>query len=214
LTIEGVKMSKSLNNFVSIQDALAKYRAQTIRFFILSGHYRSPLDYSEAALEGAARGWERLTGAYTAIQQRLSAPGPADVNTESSAASGLLEDVRQRFRAAMDDDFNAPAALSVLFDFTREVNTGLGSAKGPGRRDLELFAALYRELAGDVLGLLPENGGASAERESSLLRLLVELRKEARARKDFAISDAIRDRLAAMGVILEDGKDGTTWKIQ
>ena len=214
LTIEGVKMSKSLNNFVSIRDALAKYRAPTIRFFILSGHYRSPLDYSEAAMDGAQRGWERLTGAYAAIQQRLSAPALTPVGAESSAVSDLLEDARRRFREAMDDDFNAPAALSVLFDFTREVNTGLGSAKGPGRKDLELLAALYRELAGDVLGLLPENAGASVERESSLLRVLVELRNEARARKDFALSDAIRDRLAALGVILEDGKDGTTWKIQ
>jgi cysteinyl-tRNA synthetase len=215
LTIEGVKMSKSLNNFVSIRDALAKYRAPTIRFFILSGHYRSPLDYSEEALAGAQRGWERLAGPYVTLLQRLAASAslPSGDN-ESSAVSSLLEDVRRKFCEAMDDDFNAPAALAVLFDFTREVNTSLGSVHGPGQKDLELFAGLYRELVGGVLGLLPEATTASAERESSLIRLLVGLRNEARARKDWALSDAIRDRLTSIGVVLEDGKEGTTWKIQ
>jgi cysteinyl-tRNA synthetase len=114
----------------------------------------------------------------------------------------------------MDDDFNAPAALAVLFDFTREVNTALGMEKVPGREDLDVFADLYRELAGDVLGVLPGKGAASGERETPLIRLLGELRNEARARKDWALSDAIRDRLGKIGVLLEDGKDGTTWKIQ
>ncbi len=114
----------------------------------------------------------------------------------------------------MDDDFNAPAALAVLFDFTREVNSGLAMEKGPGREDLEAFARLYRELAGDVLGVLPKKGSGSGDRESPLIRLLADLRNEARARKEWALSDSIRERLSRMGIILEDGKDGTTWKIQ
>jgi cysteinyl-tRNA synthetase len=213
LTIQGVKMSKSLNNFVSIRDALASHRPEAIRFFILSGHYRSPLDYSEDALSGASRGWERLIAPYEGLVQRLAA-STAGNGTISSAASTLTDDVRRRFREAMDDDFNAPAALAVLFDFTREVNTGLGMEKGPGREDLEEFARLYRELAGDVLGLLPGKGTASGEREAPLIRLLAELRNEARARKEWALSDSIRDRLGKIGILLEDSKDGTTWKIQ
>jgi cysteinyl-tRNA synthetase len=213
LTVGGVKMSKSLNNFVSLRDALASYRPEAIRFFILSGNYRSPLDYSEEAMQGAVRGWERLTGAYPALLQRLAAPA-AEAPPQSSAASGLVEDVRRRFRRAMDEDFNAPAGIAALFDFTREVNTALASDKGPGRKDLELFAALYRELAGDVLGLLPKADSGSRERESSLIQLLVALRNEARTRKDWPLSDSIRGRLAEIGVILEDGKEGTTWKIQ
>ena len=213
LTVGGVKMGKSLGNFVTIRDALAKYRPGAIRFFILSGHYRSPLDYSEDALIGASRGWERLIGPYEGLVQRLAA-APAESGKISSAASTLAEDVRRRFRAAMDDDFNAPAALAVLFDLTREVNTGLGMEKGPGREDLEAFLGLYRELAGGVLGVLPLKGAASGDRESPLIRLLMDLRNEARARKEWALSDSIRDRLAAMGIVLEDGKDGTTWKIQ
>jgi cysteinyl-tRNA synthetase len=114
----------------------------------------------------------------------------------------------------MDDDFNAPAAMAVLFDFAREINTSLGMEKGPVRKDLESFITLYRELAGDVLGLLPKGESASLERESAMIQLLVDLRREARARKEWALSDAIRDRLAGIGVILEDGKESTTWKIQ
>jgi cysteinyl-tRNA synthetase len=211
--VGGVKMSKSLNNFVSLKDALVRYRPEAIRFFILSGNYRSPLDYSEEAMQGASRGWERLVGGYPALLQRMAAPAPESAPI-SSAASELAEDIRRRFRLAMDEDFNAPAALAVLFEFTREVNIRLGSEKGPGQKDLELFAALYRELAGDVLGLLPKGDPGSQARESSLIQLLVALRKEARARKDWALSDSIRDRLAEIGVVLEDGKEGTTWKTQ
>jgi cysteinyl-tRNA synthetase len=213
LTVGGVKMGKSLGNFVTIRDALTKYRPGAIRFFVLSGLYRSPLDYSDDALSGASRGWERLVGPYEAITQRLAAM-PGGSGSISSAVSALADDVRRRFRQAMDDDFNAPAAVAVLFDFAREVNNALGAASGLGREDLEAFAGLYRELAGDVLGLLPVKGGASGEKEAPLIRLLIELRNEARARKEWALSDAIRDRLGQIGILLEDGKDGTTWKNQ
>jgi cysteinyl-tRNA synthetase len=213
LTLDGVKMSKSLNNIVPMKDALAEFHPGAIRFFILSGNYRSTLDYSEEAMKGASRGWERLIGPYRALQQRLAASESKD-SPQSSAASELVEDVRRRFRQAMDEDFNAPAAVAALFDFTREVNTALGSEKGPGRKDLEVFAGLYRELAGDVLGLLPRRESGSGGIESSLIRLLVDLRNEARARKDWTFSDSIRDRLDGIGVVLEDGKDGTTWKIR
>jgi len=213
LTVGGVKMSKSLNNFVSLRDALMAYRPEAIRFFILSGNYRSPLDYSEEAMQGASRGWERLVGGYPALLQRLAALPPQN-GPVSSAASGLAGDIRDRFRRAMDEDFNAPAAIAVLFDFTREVNIRLAAEPAPGQKDLEEYAALYRELAGDVLGLLPKADAGSRARESSLIQLLAALRHEARARKDWALSDSIRDRLAEIGVTLEDGKDGTTWKTQ
>jgi cysteinyl-tRNA synthetase len=145
--------------------------------------------------------------------QKLSVPGlPND--EPSSAATILVEDIRRRFRDAMDSDFNAPAALAVLFDFTREVNTALGAEKGLCRKDVESYIALYHELAGDVLGLLPQGESGSAERESALIRLLVELRNEARNRKEWNLSDSIRERLGIIGVVLEDGKEGTTWKIQ
>jgi cysteinyl-tRNA synthetase len=213
LTVGGVKMSKSLNNFVSLRDALAQYRPEAIRFFIMSGNYRSPVDYSEDAMQGAVNGWERLIGPYTALVQRLAAPAVGDTE-QSSAANRLIEEIRRRFREAMDEDFNAPGAIAALFDFTREVNIALGSQKGPGRKDLEGFAALYRELAGDVLGLVPAKSAGDGGKESSLIQLLISLRNEARERKDWTLSDAIRDRLEEIGILLEDGKDGTIWKYQ
>lgn len=213
LTVGGVKMSKSLNNFISLRDALAQYRPEAIRFFIMSGNYRSPVDYSEEAMQGAVNGWERLIGPYTALVQRLAAPAIGDTG-QSSAANQLIEGTRQRFREAMDEDFNAPGAIAVLFDFTREVNIALGSQKGPGRTDLENFAALYRELAGDVLGLVPAKPAGDGGKESPLMQLLISLRNEARERKDWTLSDAIRDRLEEIGILLEDGKDGTIWKYQ
>jgi cysteinyl-tRNA synthetase len=213
LTTGGVKMSKSLNNFVSIQDALARNKPQVWRFFILSGHYRSPLDFSEEAIQGAQRGWERLVGPYGALLQ--TARNGTAANLESLAASDRSQPYLARFHAAMDDDFNAPAAIAVLFDLAKEVNTYLAAESKPSMELISLYLGLYRELGGDVLGLLPAATDAgNGERESALIQLLLELRREARDAKNWNLSDSIRDRLADMGVVLEDGKDGTKWKIQ
>ncbi|MFQ5407608.1 MAG: cysteine--tRNA ligase [Anaerolineales bacterium] len=213
LSLDGVKMSKSLGNVVTIKDALARYPAGVLRFFILSSLYRSPIDYSDDALEGARRGWERLVGPYNEVCQRLAAadlPASDDFDPDD-----LLQDARARFEAAMDDDFNSPVALAVLREFSRNVNSMLNRAAPPARATLEKVAALYRELAGDVLGLLTATTAdrASAEREAGLIQLLVDMREEARQRRDFATADAIRDRVQALGVLLEDGKDGTKWRL-
>jgi cysteinyl-tRNA synthetase len=210
LTVDGVKMSKSLGNFITIKDALSRHRPQAIRFFTFSSHYRSPVDYSEEALVAAQRGWERLIGPYLTVRERLIQPGlPTERSTD---IEGFVRETQANFRTAMDDDFNVPASLAVLFDFAKEVNTLLARETRVGRPDLESIEAFYREVAGGVLGLLPSSTTASAEREAGLIRLLIELRTEARERTEWAVSDSIRDRLAALGVALEDGKDGTTWK--
>ncbi|MCX6026457.1 MAG: cysteine--tRNA ligase [Chloroflexi bacterium] len=210
LTVDGVKMSKSLGNFITIKDALKQHRPQAIRFFTFSSHYRSPVDYSEEALVSAQRGWERLVGPYLTVRERLIQSGlPAE---RSTAIEGFVNETRTNFRTAMDDDFNVPAALAVLFDFAKEVNTLLAREVPVGRPDLESIESFYHELVGDVLGLLPQAAAASADREAGLICLLIELRAEARQRKDWALSDSIRDRLAALGVTLEDGKDDTIWK--
>jgi cysteinyl-tRNA synthetase len=210
LTVAGVKMSKSLGNFITIKDVLKRHRPQAVRFFTFSSHYRSPVDYSEEALVSAQRGWERLIGPYLAVRERLMQPGlPAE---RSTSIEGFADETRGNFRNAMDEDFNVPAALAVLFDFAKEVNTLMAREERVGRPDLESIEAFYREVAGDVLGLLPQASAASAEREAGLIRLLIALRNEARQRKEWALSDSIRDRLTALGVTLEDGKDGTSWK--
>jgi cysteinyl-tRNA synthetase len=213
LTIDGVKMSKSLGNYTTIKDLLTRHKPEALRFFILSAHYRSPLDFSDAALEAATRGWERLAGPALAVRQRLAAATAEDGAQGDIAA--LVDETRRRCLEALHDDFNAPAAIAALFDLGRSVNTWLASDAPAGRASLELVDQFYREIAGQVLGLLPEHTGpaqANAQREAELVRLLITLRAEARQRKDFALADSIRDRVRELGVVLEDGKDGTTWR--
>jgi cysteinyl-tRNA synthetase len=213
LTVEGVKMSKSLGNFTTIKDALKTYKPEALRFFILSAHYGGPIDYSAETLEAASKGWERLAAPALALRERLRAPDLPEDATETVTTA--LTDIKQRFLTAMDDDFNAPQAIGVLFDLSKQANTLLKAATPASRGDLAAINALYRELGGQVLGIIPEQAAsatANAEREAGLIRLLIEVRMQARQRKDFAQSDTIRDRLKELGVALEDGKSGTTWK--
>jgi cysteinyl-tRNA synthetase len=214
LTIDGVKMSKSLGNFITVKDALAQYPAEAIRTFILSSHYASPVDYSDEALQAAERGWQRIMGAVQLVRHEL-AEAP-----EGDAASGFLtavEEHREAFLAAMNDDFNAPQALGALQTLTREVNTLLNSGEEVGRSTLEAIDAAYADLGGDVLGIVPDemaSVGGDAERQRELVQLLIDLRAEARENKAWDRADQIRDRLAEIGVILEDRADGTIYKIQ
>ncbi len=215
LTLDGVKMSKSLGNVLTVKDALARWRPEAIRFFILSGHYRSPIDFSGDAIDAAAKGWERATAPANLLRERLRSPDLPDGGAAGVAPA--LAEIKTRFVEAMSDDFNSPVALSGLFELSKLANSLLNTEPAAGRGALEAVLALYEELGGQVLGVLPAaslaGAGANAEREAALIRLLIEMRAEARARKDFAASDKIRDRLKDSGVILEDGKAGTTWKL-
>lgn len=212
LTVDGVKMSKSLGNFVTIKDLLKKHRPEAVRFFVLSGHYRSPIDFSDEALEAAGKGWERLVSPAYAVRERLR-NAEAETLVNASIESALVA-ARAAFVEAMNDDFNTPEAIAGLFEFNRAVNTLLNSGETVGRKTLEAIDAFYREVGGQVLGVIPDKAGSAvnAEREAGLIRLLIDLRAQARQRKDFAMSDTIRDQLKALGVTLEDGKDGTIWK--
>ena len=212
LTVDGVKMSKSLGNSITIKEALQRHAAEVLRFFVLSGHYSNPIDVSETALGAAQRGWERLMVPVRTVRQRLQQAGLAA--QDELDFSGVLDEARQAFRVGMDDDFNAPAALAALFELTRQVNAMLAAGPQPGRTTLAAIDAVYSELGGGVLGVIPPGTAASGDagREAGLVQLLIEMRMQARARKDFAASDNIRDSLRALGIVLEDGKDGTTWK--
>ena len=210
LTVSGVKMSKSLGNSVTIQDALNEYPAEVIRMFVLSSHYRSPIDYSKEAVDAAYKGWQRLIGPLLTVQQILL--NTQESNTTHSDFSSAIKQTRDDFKTAMDDDFNAPKAIACLFDFAKDVNSLLSEYPRPDDATLQSIAEVYNDLAGTVLGLLPKNRTTSVNRDNELIEILVELRKNARKQKDFATSDSIRDKLAAIGVILEDGQSGTTWK--
>jgi cysteinyl-tRNA synthetase len=213
LTVDGVKMSKSLGNFVTLKDALRSWPAEAIRLFVLNGHYRSRVDFTEDALDAATKGVERLHMAVALLRDRMrSAPHGGDVE---QAWADRLADVRSRFGEAMDEDFNTAGALGVLFELTRDVNGWLGSGEPAGEATLLAVDLVYRDLGETVLGLipdpLPQQSGAGLE--DQLVRLLIEFRQEAREKRDWARADAIRDRLAEMGIALDDGPEGTRWRL-
>jgi cysteinyl-tRNA synthetase len=187
----------------------------TVRFFVLSSHYRSPTDFSEAALEAAGRGLERLAGAVGLIRERLRAAPEGELDPAWRARLGEYD---ARFREGMDDDFNTPRAIATLFDLSREVNSLLNSGQPVSRATLEAIDDRYRTLGGDVLGIdfddLAGVGSADGgELVDGLVRLLIDMRQEARQARDWARADAIRDQLAGIGVLLEDGPEGTRWRL-
>ncbi len=212
LTLEGVKMSKSLGNTLTIKDALKRWRPEAIRAFILSSHYGSPIDFSDEAVDAAYKGWQRIWGAVSLVRDQLRRAAPGEASAEATA---MLDATRAAFIERMDDDFNMPGGLAVLQDLTRQVNTLINEGGPQTQGTLAAIDALYRELGGDVLGIVPEReeGTADAAREDGLVRLLIELRAEARAKKDWATGDTIRNRLKELGVVLEDRPDGTIWKL-
>jgi cysteinyl-tRNA synthetase len=216
VTVDGVKMGKSLGNSISIKQALSRHTPMTIRFFVLSSHYRSPTDFSEGALDAAGRGLERLNSTVALVRERI---GGATADDADPAWTAKLAECRRHFEAGMDDDFNTPRAIATLFDLSRDVNTFLNSDQPASRATLEDIEDLYRTLGSDVLGILFEGQapGAASEADSDLLdglvRMLLEFRQEARQERDWAKADVIRDRLADMGIALEDGPEGTRWRL-
>lgn len=207
-----VKMSKSLGNFMTIKDALAQYRPEVIRAFIASGHYRNPITFSEQALSEAATAWERMYTAVHLVREKMAfAP-------ESEDGNGILETVdktHQKFIAAMNDDFNAPVALAALYGLTREVNDLLYSTVNVGRVVWKTIDNLYRELGEQILGIVPEQTvDYKPERESELIRFLIEMRRNARKERNFELADRIRDELKARGVVIVDpSNDETFWYV-
>ncbi|MFM4963002.1 cysteine--tRNA ligase [Aeromonas bivalvium] len=195
--VDKEKMSKSLGNFFTIRDVLAHYDAETVRYFLMSGHYRSQLNYSEDNLKQARAALERM---YTALRDLPAAP----------AAGG--EEQVVRFKDAMDDDFNTPEAYSALFDLVREINRqkaeDMSVAAGLGAR--------LREL-GAVLGILQQDPdaflkGNEADDEVAEIEQLIAQRNQARADKNWAAADAARNRLTEMGIVLEDSAGKTSWR--
>lgn len=215
VTVDSVKMGKSLGNAIYLKDLFQRHNPMTIRFFVLSSHYRSVTDFSEEALEAAGRGLERLMGTVDLIRERLrqAKSGGPDPNWEAK-----LLDYRNQFEEAMSDDFNTPRAIATLFDLSREVNSFLNSETDPSAATLQAIDHLYQILGEKVLGIRLETlplGVSQGDRDrlDGLVRMLIDMRQEYRRSREWAKADAIRDRLAQMGIALEDGPEGTRWRL-
>lgn len=225
ITVNEEKMSKSLGNFFLVKDILAHYPAEVLRFFILSTHYRSPLNFSDEQLAEAGRGLDRLRTAVDNMKYLASTTAARGASDASQALLAAAAKARADFAAAMDDDFNTALAISVMHGLAKEINiyySAVMAGKAPVAAEaIASVQTLYYEQA-DILGLLvaermgaPNVCGAApggGEDAAALLDLIVEIRQEARQKKDWATADRIRDRLGELGYVIEDSPQGARWK--
>jgi cysteinyl-tRNA synthetase len=223
LQLKGEKMAKSVGNVVSLRDLLRRYRGVVLRYALLGAHYRSPLEFSSEALDDAAAGYERLTTFAINAARALPAEGepaaeaaaggpPAGPGREASATDGAWA---ERFVAALDDDLNVPAALAVLFELVADANPLIARAE---RGDAVATAELRARLAtfGDLaarLGFAPLLDLPDPAAFPAVLDLVLDLRERARAARDFAAADLVRERLAAVGIRVEDRIGGPRWHL-
>jgi len=213
VTVGGQKMSKSLGNVILLKDLFKKYHPLIIRFFILQSHYRSTLDFTDEALEGAAKGWEKLINTVRNVRVELLKKDR--MTSEAKGTQIDLNGFKSAFLETLDDDFNTAHAIAVLFDLAREVNSVLSEGKATSAL-LEKVDAMLSELGGTILGIIPDRVEAPSHAECSfeadLIQLIIELRAEVRVQKLWLLSDKIRDGLLKLGIIVEDKKDGTVWR--
>ncbi|HPI46166.1 MAG TPA: cysteine--tRNA ligase [Tenuifilaceae bacterium] len=214
ITINGQKMGKSLGNFITLEELFTGshkllqqvYSPMTIRFFILQAQYRSTLDFSNEALQAAEKGLARLMAANRILDKvKPSDKSSIDVN-----------DLTARVYEAMGDDLNSPIAIAALFDWVRNINSLAEAKETITQADLDYLKQNFRSIVFDILGLTDEQsagGSKQAELTSNLIDMLLNMRLDAKARKDFATSDKIRDELSKMGVVVRDRKDGFDWEI-
>jgi len=203
LNIDNRKMSKSLGNFFTVRDISEKYDLQVLRFFMLSAHYRSPLNFSADLMQSAKSGLERIVTCAGALSDYLK-NAPAGAANEDEAKA--IDSFRTKFEAAMDDDFNTADAISVVFELVKSANTGITEGMNKGRT--ELYSELLLKLC-EILGINTEIKEQSLDEE---VEALIAERQQARADKNYARADEIRNQLTQMGIILEDTKEGVKWK--
>lgn len=214
ITINGQKMGKSLGNFITLDqlfsgenDVLEQaYSPMTVRFFILQAHYRSPLDFSNEALQAAEKGHERLMAAMEVLE-RLK---PSDKNTVH------VDELVEKCFQAMNDDLNTPTLISHLFDGVRMINSVAAGQEHIDAANLDKLKKLYHDLVFTILGLKKENESAGKDHEvlGKVLDMVMSIRTEAKQKKDWATSDKIRDELKAAGVNVKDTKEGYEWSVE
>ena len=213
VTVDGKKMGKSIGNVSNVEDLLAKYSGMALRFFIAQSHYRSQLEFDLDAIEAAGNGYERLRSTVNRLRERI---GEWDegllLDDSGSTGSEETDAIFSSFSEAMNNDFNTPVAIGSLFEGVTRANVLLNESDADAAL-LGAFNRLFTLTFERVIGLEFPSASGSDTLAPSLMDLVIELRKEARERKDFDTADIIRDRLKDAGVSLEDGKDGTRWEV-
>ena len=218
ITINQEKMSKSLNNFFTVKDILEKYPAEVLRFFIIETHYRSPLDFSDERLKESQTSLNRLNTAMENVYElEKQKSGQASAVSKTLVQAALQ--AKKDFYEAMDDDFNTALALSYMFALAKEINIYYHAVTTGeiehATADFVQAKAVYEDMA-DILGILVADESKIAEEDTGmvedLMKLIIELRQQARTSKDWATADKIRDDLKAIGVTLEDSPTGIRWK--
>jgi cysteinyl-tRNA synthetase len=210
VTVNGTKMGKSLGNYITLKQAFEIVPPLVIRFFILQSHYRSPLDFSTDALAAAQKGYDRLIKSVVSLRNRtnIETDGP-DIPIDRDAYVSELHD-------ALDDDFNTPQAIASLFNISREVNQYLNDGNTYSSSSINNILEIYNTYADAILGIIPQNietsGTDNISLNNQLIALFIEIRSMAREKKNFELSDFIRNSLKDVGIILEDTREGTIWK--
>ena len=215
ITIKGKKMGKSLGNFITLEELFTgsnnvldqAYSPMTIRFFILQAHYRSTLDFSNDALKAAEKGLKRVVAAANDVTKINYVSG--------NEASKELLDIKDKVYEALCDDMNTPIALSHIFDAVKIINSAKDGHTKLNQGDKEVLELLFQDILNGVLGIVDETSDDSSQKViAGLMEMIIDIRKEAKANKDWATSDKIRDSLKALGVNIKDTKEGCEWSIE
>jgi cysteinyl-tRNA synthetase len=213
ITINGQKMGKSLGNFIQLDEFFAgqhaslekAYSPMTVRFFILQAHYRSPLDFSNEALQASEKGFQRLMKSIVTLEKLVPA------NSSTVDIPGL----QAKCYEAMNDDLNSPVLIAHLFDASRIINSAFDKKENLTAEDIGLLRTFIHTFVFDILGLLPESDPQAGNQViHNLMNIILDLRRDARTNKDWATSDRLRDALAQAGVVIKDTRDGASWELE
>jgi len=210
LTINGEKMAKSLGNYITLREVLQKYEPETLRYFFASTHYRSPIDYNEKSLEQAKKSLESLKNSILLLRKLKTAEKQT---AEEKKLELEMKKAREEFEKAMDDDFNTVGALAALFEFSKKLNIYTSNNEAISSELRNRIINMFEELGG-ILGLkLCEERKAGGEQLEKVIEIIIKVREELRRKGEWKLSDEIRAELRKAGVILNDEKEGTSWKL-